>query len=241
MKKLFNKNRLQKCITWILFLYFFVNIGLSGVVNIKSYTSSDSSETSQSELVAAKKTKEESSADKMWKNASTWFKNVDKEANTKQAADIVSEFSSIVNVVGTTIIVIATAFLGVKYVVGSVESKADVKESLITLLVACVFFFGWSNLSGILIPGGELVWSSTEDTSYKQLIGRVFKTVTFAINIAAVVAIVFVGVKYIFAGASGRAELKGKSALFIVGIILSFCAVSVLTLLSDVINEFLTN
>ena len=112
---------------------------------------------------------------------------------------------------------------------------------IITLLVACVFFFGWSNLSGILIPGGELVWSSTEDTSYKQLIGRVFKTVTFAINIAAVVAIVFVGVKYIFAGASGRAELKGKSALFIVGIILSFCAVSVLTLLSDVINEFLTN
>lgn len=241
MKKFFNKNRLQKCITWILFLYFFVNIGLSGVVNIKSYTSSESSETSQSELVAAKTTKEESSADKMWKSASTWFKNVDKDANTKQAADIVSEFSSIVNVVGTTIIVIATAFLGVKYVVGSVESKADVKESLITLLVACVFFFGWSNLSGILIPGGELVWSSTEDTSYKQLIGRAFKTVTFAINIAAVVAIVFVGVKYIFAGASGKAELKGRSAFFIIGIILSFCAVSVLTLLSNVINDFLLN
>lgn len=238
MKKIFNKNGLQKCITWILFLYFFINVGLSGVVNIKSYTTSSKSETNQSELIAAKKTEEESSADKMWKSASTWFKNVDKSANTQQAADVVSEFASIVNVVGTTIIVIATAFLGVKYVIGSVESKADVKESLITLLVACVFFFGWSNLSSILIPGGELVWSSTEDTSYKQLIGRVFKTVTFTINIAAVIAIIFVGVKYIFAGASGKAELKGRSAFFIIGIILSFCAVSVLTLLSNVINDF---
>lgn len=119
------------------------------------------------------------------------------------------------------------------------ESKTEVKESLITLLIACLFFFGWNEISNILVPGGKLIWSSTDDTSYKQMVGRVFNTVVFILNIAAVIAIIYVGIKYIFSGASGKAELKGRSPYFIIGIILTFCSVALLNFVSKVINEII--
>lgn len=180
------------------------------------------------------------SADEMWKSASTWFGKVGTNDNSTQAIEIINEFVDMVNIIGTTVIVLATIFLGVKYIIGSVESKADVKESMITLLVACIFFFGWNAISNILIPNGRLVFTSTTDESYTNLVGRVFNTGIFVLNIAAIAAIIYVGVRYIFSGASGKADLKGKSPYFIIGIILSFCSVSFLTFLSNVINEMIT-
>ena len=179
-------------------------------------------------------------SNEMWKSASTWFGGVGTNDNSTQAVEIINEFVDMVNIIGTTVIVLATIFLGVKYIIGSVESKADVKESMITLLVACIFFFGWNAISNILIPNGRLVFTSTTDESYTNLVGRVFNTGIFVLNIAAIAAIIFVGVRYIFSGASGKADLKGKSPYFIIGIILSFCSVSFLTFLSKVINEMIS-
>lgn len=230
MKKVLSKKYIVNFIVILFFFNLFINVTINNEVkaSTKLYKDDNFGETI---LVA------DSSADNMWKSASSWFKGVNPNKNASQATNVVSEFSSIVNVVGTTIIVIATIFLGIKYIIGSVESKTEVKESLITLLIACLFFFGWQQISNILVPGGKLIWSSTDDTSYKQLIGRVFSTVTFILNVAAIAAIIYVGVRYIFSGASGKAELKGRSPYFIIGIILAFCSVSLLNFVSKVINE----
>lgn len=180
-------------------------------------------------------------ATEMWTNASKWFGKVETNDNSTQAIHIINEFVDMVNIIGTTVIVLATIFLGVKYIIGSVESKTEVKESMITLLVACIFFFGWNAISNILIPNGRLVFTNTNDESYTNLVGRIFNTGIFVLNIAAIAAIIYVGVRYIFSGASGKADLKGKSPYFIIGIILSFCSVSFLTFLSNVINQMITS
>lgn len=229
MNKIFSKRNIVNFIVCFIFFNLFINVTMYSDVN----ASTKSYEDENSVLVA------DSSVDKMWSSASSWFKHVETNKNSTQAKNVVSEFSSIINVVGTTVIVIATIFLGVKYIIGSVESKTEVKESLITLLVACLFFFGWQQISAILIPGGRLVWSSTEDTSYKQLVGRIFNTAVFVLNIAAIAAIIYVGIRYIFSGASGKAELKGRSPYFIIGIILAFCSVSLLNFVSKTINELI--
>ena len=178
-------------------------------------------------------------ADEMWQSASTWFGKIATNNNSSQAIEVVNEFVEMVNVIGTTIIVLATIILGIKYIIGSVESKTEVKESLVTLLVACIFFFGWTAISNIIIPDGRLVVSDVNDTTYKSMIGRIFDVGVFIANVASIAAIIFVGVKYIFSGASGKADLKGKSPYFIIGIIFAFCSVSFLNFLSDVINEIL--
>ena len=228
MKKILNKKSIINIVIGFMFFNLFINATVYNDVNASTKIS-ESEKYENSILIA----------NTMWSSASNWFKGVDTNNNSDQAKKIISEFSSIINVVGTTVIVIATIFLGVKYIIGSVESKTEVKESLITLLIACLFFFGWNEISNILVPGGKLIWSSTNDTSYKQMVGRVFNTVVFILNIAAVIAIIYVGIKYIFSGASGKAELKGRSPYFIIGIILTFCSVALLNFVSKVINEII--
>ena len=180
-----------------------------------------------------------SSAGDMWQQATLWFKGVNKDDNSSQAVDIINEFVDMVNVIGTTVIVIATIILGIKYIFGSVDSKADVKESLITLFVACIFFFGWTAIKNVLFPSNQFALTSDSDSSYKDLIGRVFNIVVYFANIAAILGVIYVGVRYIFSGANGRAELKGKAVYFLIGIILSFATVSFLTFLSSSINEII--
>lgn len=184
------------------------------------------------------------SSNDFWKSAGQWFTGVQRETNnnvSSQSIDIVNSFMDMVNYVGTVIIFIATMFLGLKYIFGSVDSKADVKESLITLLIACVFFFGWQYIRDIILIGNgtQLFITSNSDTTYKLLFARLLYVVTQIVKVAAIVGVIFVGVKYIFAGASGKAELKGKSAYFFIGIILTFCCVTVLTVFSNMLVDLL--
>lgn len=180
------------------------------------------------------------SADEMWESASSWFKDVDKNEYSDSARNIINEFVTMVNIIGTSVISIATIVLGIKYMFGSVSSKADVKESMITLLIACVFFFGWANISSIILSGNELFLTNANDTSYKPFIGRTFNLVVYILQIAAIIGVIYVGIRYIFAGASGKADLKSKSPYFIMGVVLTFSAVTFLTTISSWINQLLS-
>ncbi len=179
-----------------------------------------------------------------WQQANEWFKaGKDKNPNyqiDKSAAEIISEFGNMVNVLGTTVIVLVTIFLGIKYMFGTFEAKADVKESLVTLLVACVFFFGWDAIWNLLFPSGEFVFNPSTATSYTTPLGIVFSTATKIANFAAIGAVIYIGIKYIFAGASGKADLKAHSGQFIIGAIMAFCAIGLLNYISTIVNQILS-
>lgn len=181
-----------------------------------------------------------------WESAGDWFNDVQEEGEgnvSEKSIEIVNQFMDIVNYVGTTLIIIATMFLGVKYMFGSVEGKSEVKESLMTLLVACVFFFGWQYIRDIILigtSGTQLFLVSNADHSYRNLFGRLLGVVMMIVKVAAIVGVIYVGVRYIFSGATGKAELKGKSVYFIIGIILTFSSVTVLTVFANVLADLLT-
>ncbi len=177
-------------------------------------------------------------SDDFWNKATDWFSNVDKDEELGPGVkDVVNTFSNMISVVGTTVFVIVTIFLGIKYMYGSVDAKASVKESLTTLLVACIFFFGWNSIRNLLFPNNNFIFIESTDTSYEQMVGRIFAFATYIAQFLAVIGIVYVGVRYIFAGAEGKASLKGKSVNFLIGIILTFCATSFLSLISDIVND----
>lgn len=187
-----------------------------------------------------------------WEDANSWYegKDFDTEGSDSikpnnindvsvvapAAVEVINTFSNMVNVVGTTVIVLVTIYLGIKYMFGSFEAKGDVKESLLNLVVACIFFFGWSAIWNLLFSGGQFVFSRNA-TSYTTVVARVFNTLTNIANFLAVGAVIYVGVRYIFSGAQGKAELKGKSGQFIIGIILAFCSVGFLNYISSLIKS----
>jgi hypothetical protein len=171
--------------------------------------------------------------------AGNWFKEGKINTENGAAGAVLSQLADMVNVVGTAVIVLVTIFLGIKYMYSSVESKANIKESLINLLVACVFFFGWQSIAGLLFPSNQFIFTSSGDTTYTNMVSRIFSTGTYIAQILVIVVIIYVGVRYIFSGASGKADLKGKSGQFLIGIIMAFASVNFLSYISKVVNEIL--
>lgn len=180
-----------------------------------------------------------------WQHAQEWYQGDDggsalgeaiATVTNGSAGEVIDQFSSMVNLIGTTVIVLVTIFLGVKYMYGSFESKASVKDGLLNLLVACIFFFGWTAIWNLLFNGNQLtiVGDTLEST-----IALVFNTLTVIANFLAVGAVIFIGIKYIFSGAKGKSELKLKSSTFLIGVIMAFCTIGLLNYISAVINSAL--
>lgn len=188
-----------------------------------------------------------------WNQASKWYSGG--STNTYLDSSVIGEISDMIELIGTGVIAIATVVLGIKYVLGSVTEKADVKESMITLLVACVFFFGWSNLRDILITNvnvdsntgavtgisgkTQLFIFNSQSQSLEAALAQVFSIVILIGKVIAVIATVYMGVKYIFSGAEGKAKLKEKGVMYIIGILLIFTTLNVLSFVSQSINQAL--
>lgn len=168
--------------------------------------------------------------------AKEWYdEGTVEKVNLEPLTDIITY----INLLGTVIIVLATMVLGIKFMVSSAEGKSEVKQNLSTLLVACVFFFGWDSISNLIMPNSKFFLTEGAD-DFASIVAKVYSLAVFVLDIVAVIVIIYIGVKYIFSGAAGKSNLKGKSAEFIIGIILTFCTLSFLSYTSKVVNDSLT-
>ena len=53
-------------------------------------------------------------------------------------------------IVGTVIAIVGLMVLGIKYMIGSVEQKADYKKTMIPYLVGCIFIFAIGQIVSII-------------------------------------------------------------------------------------------
>ena len=190
-----------------------------------------------------------------WQAASQWY-STDQDGGGNVVllpSGIMKQLTTIVEVVGTGVIAIATVVLGIRYMLGSVSEKTQAKEGLLTLLVACVFFFGWSNLRNILfngivfddsgtvtsIGGTSTVLFFQGGTTLENALSVIFAIVLFLAKVIAVGVSIYMGVKYIFSGAEEKAKFKERSVNYVIGIILIFLTLQILTFISNSINEAL--
>lgn len=183
------------------------------------------------------------SSDDWWGKATEWYEDGSTTVSVSQS--VISGIANFVEVVGTAVIAIATVVIGMKFMFGTVQGKSEAKENLINLLVACIFFFGWSNIRSLLITGnatgnGGLTGSTGliffQNGDLKGALAQVFTLVVTVAQMLAVASIVVLGVKYVFAGADAKAQLKQKSPGMIIGIILIFCTITVLKVIAKVVS-----
>lgn len=181
-----------------------------------------------------------------WDKATGWYQNG--STNVGVSSSVISGLADMLEIVGTGVIAIATVVIGIKYIMGTVEGKVQAKESLMNLLVACVFFFGWSGLRGIFITGnstgenglsGNNTGLSFFNGDLSVTFARVFTLIVLIGKVLTVAAAVYMGVKYIFAGAEAKAQLKQKSPALIIGVVLIFCATTFLGVVANTIADIL--
>lgn len=70
--------------------------------------------------------------------------------NADQVKDIGNKIIGIVQFIGSFASVIVLVVLGIKYMSGSVEEKAEYKKTMVPYLIGAIMVFGITNLLGII-------------------------------------------------------------------------------------------
>ena len=106
------------------------------------------------------------------------------------------------------------------------------------VLVVCLVFtsvFAGNTIAEQTIPSG------TPSTALKGIVGNVWATVMVIVRVLAVAAIVFAGVRYMFASADQKADIKKSMGILAIGGLLVFGATFIVDILTDVSSETLDN
>lgn len=170
-------------------------------------------------------------ATEWWSDAhSFWNGGTSSVATT--ALQSLNPLITLIKTVGNMIFVAVTVILGVKYIWGGVESKASVKDSLITLVVAALVFYGWNTISALFMTGNRLSFISGDATTTAKTI---YSTILYVANFLAVGGIVYIGVRYMMAGAEGKSQLKAKGVPIVLGIIMVYATITFLNLIVGIL------
>lgn len=152
------------------------------------------------------------------KTGGSWFK--DSEQNQNNDYNLGGIFSDILGrkgtgkivdgifQIGNLIFVCVTIILGIKYAFSSVSEKADVKESLIPLSIGAVFFYLAQSVYNF--TSGMFKDDFSKATSLDTITDKIYSIVKLVANVGAIIAIVIMGLKYMFTAADERAELKQR-------------------------------
>lgn len=90
---------------------------------------------------------------------------------------------------------------------------------------------GDTGISNTLPSGGDSI-----DT-VNTMANKVWGTITLVAQIAAFAAIIFAGIRYMFASADAKADIKKQTVILVVGAILVFGASTVVSILMSVLGE----
>ena len=161
-----------------------------------------------------------------WEQAGDFLDGYDGEntklSNTATVKDVMEFLEPLVEMVkfiGNMVFVLVTVVLGIKYIWGGVESKASVKDSMVTLVVAALVFYGWDVIATLINP--QNLWQNT----VADAAGVVYSTIIYICNFLAVGGLVYIGIRYMMAGAEGRASLKAKSVPVVLGLVMTFSTI----------------
>lgn len=180
-----------------------------------------------------------SSSDKWWAYAWKFLREGSKSSNTIATSGVDTALTSIKDLifdVGNVIFILVTAFLGVKYIWGGVDSKFSVKNSLMTLVVAAIVFYGWDAVTNVL-DVKELLTGWDAMSSHKSVVSTIYNTVMYIINFAAVGGVIYIGIKYMVAGAEGKSELKLKGIPVVMGIIMVYGTINLINFILKIVES----
>lgn len=102
---------------------------------------------------------------------------------------------------------------------------------LVLVVIVTTNVFGFSQFNKNLNPGTE------HSTTAENAVKRIWGTVLLILQILAVAAVVVTGIRYMFASADAKADIKKQSIGLVVGAILVFAASTVIGFVIDVTKD----
>jgi len=151
------------------------------------------------------------------------------ESTEELNLDFMDKLTDAISTIGIFISVGAMMIIGIRYLVGSVEEKANYKKSMMPYIIGCFILFGAS----MLIPKIEDLFSNLgtdTETIGNKILGIIQVVGTFI----SVGIFMILGIKYMVGSTEERAEYKRSMIPYIVGALLLFGAVNLTAKIYDV-------
>lgn len=112
--------------------------------------------------------------------------------------------------------------------------------AILPIFLVCMVIFATSIFAEPIDTNfNNLTGGQTGIGSVNKTAQNIWATVALILQIAAIAAIVFAGVRYMFASADTKADIKKQMVILVVGAILVFGASTVVTFITGIANEAL--
>ncbi len=148
------------------------------------------------------------------------------ESNVEVDLDFIDTLTDAVRIIGVFVAVGALMVIGIKYVTGSIEEKANYKKTMIPYIVGCFVLFGAS----VLAP--QIKDFFTNAGSDAETIGNSIIGLIQAIGTLVTVGVLMIlGIKYMMGSTEERASYKKTMLPYVIGVILIFAAVNLTAIL----------
>lgn len=138
--------------------------------------------------------------------------------------NFIDNIKALIRTIGVFISVGALMIIGIKYVMGSLEERANYKKTMIPWIIGCVIIFGASVLEPVIEAMFSNIGNDTETVANKIL--GVIQVIGSFISVG---ALMILGIKYMMGSVEERASYKKSMMPYIIGCILIFAAVNLTT------------
>lgn len=119
------------------------------------------------------------------------------------------------------------------------KAKKNMKKN-IQLVIICTLIAIFSiNSVCIAATSANFPTGGTVDRTVSQATGKVWGSVVKVVQILAFAAIIFAGLRYMFASADGRADIKKGLIILALGAVLVFATTTIVSLVVDSANQLL--
>ena len=150
----------------------------------------------------------------------------DSEINT----EFVEKIVNMLRVLGTFIAIGVMMVIGIKYMTGSIEEKANYKKTMMPYLVGCLLLFGASTIAPQILE----MFKETTDT---EAVGnKVLGLIQVIGSFVTVGVLMILGIKYILGSTEERAGYKKSLLPYVIGCVLLFAAVNLTAFIYDAIG-----
>ena len=158
-------------------------------------------------------------------NGSRMKQKVEEAINDENEINIVkNEFSDVIKKLsdlGSIISVIALLLLGIKYMVSSVDEKAEYKSRMGVYLLGAIFVFAISRVLAIIQEiGGTIIQSGSVEEAGQ----RVVTIISVIGSIISVVILVMLGIKYMGGSLEEKSQYKNAMLPYLLGAVIVFAA-----------------
>lgn len=119
------------------------------------------------------------------------------------------------------------------------KKSKKIMLTILPMLFVLLFVFTANVSADVISTDFNNIQGGSEIGSVTNTARNVWSTIALILQIAAIAAIVFAGVRYMFASADTKADIKKQMVILVVGAVLVFGASTVVQFITGITNEAL--